>query len=290
MTSLNSDQLDAFEAVARTRKFGEAAKLLALSQPALSRRIQALEFELGQTLLTRSQYGAELTEPGRRLFEFIRSRRALEEDLREELGGEGQEGVGGMMRIAGYSTILHSLVAPAIAPWLRKNTRAQIYFSALQGVRREKQAWDLVQRAEVDFLIGTASSKLKAFDCHYLGKQRLVGIESRKYGERKNTFLDSRPEDNTTERFFAANPDKKADFERSFLHDEEGILNGVSLGLGRAVVFSSMLNAGLPIRKLSGWKSLTWNLYLVYRKQPVYPKLFKEMRETLLRELPKLLS
>ena len=56
--------LRAFVAVADHHGFGSAAHSLAITQPALTKRIQALERELGGTLFSRGRHGATLTELG----------------------------------------------------------------------------------------------------------------------------------------------------------------------------------------------------------------------------------
>ena len=53
-----------FLSVAETLHFGRSARLLNLSQPALSLRVKALEDELGVQLLSRNRQGTELTEAG----------------------------------------------------------------------------------------------------------------------------------------------------------------------------------------------------------------------------------
>jgi len=63
-------QIEAFLAVARTASFTRAGHELPLSQPALSRRIGALEGRLGVALFERGRHGARLTEAGVRLRPF----------------------------------------------------------------------------------------------------------------------------------------------------------------------------------------------------------------------------
>jgi DNA-binding transcriptional LysR family regulator len=63
-------QIEAFLSVARTASFTRAGHELPLSQPALSRRIGALEGRLGVALFERGRHGARLTEAGVRLRPF----------------------------------------------------------------------------------------------------------------------------------------------------------------------------------------------------------------------------
>lgn len=59
--------LQAFVAVAGRQAFGAAARDLSLSQPALTKQIQALERSLGGAVFTRGRHGASLTTLGRSL-------------------------------------------------------------------------------------------------------------------------------------------------------------------------------------------------------------------------------
>lgn len=69
---LDLAQVRGFVAVADEGHFGRAAAALSISQQALSKRIAALEAELGTRLLNRGVAGAELTETGRQFLEPAR--------------------------------------------------------------------------------------------------------------------------------------------------------------------------------------------------------------------------
>src|SRR5215472_1713166 len=64
------DQIEAFVAIARNGGFTRAATALHLSQPAVSRRLQMLEGELGAPLFERVRTGIVLTEAGRELLPY----------------------------------------------------------------------------------------------------------------------------------------------------------------------------------------------------------------------------
>lgn len=65
LTSLN--WIRVFEAAARTSSFVRAAERLAMSAPAVSQQIRALEDHLGRRLFTRAAAGVTLTDDGRAL-------------------------------------------------------------------------------------------------------------------------------------------------------------------------------------------------------------------------------
>jgi len=69
--------LQAFLAVAETGSFSKAAERIYLTQPAISKRIAALEHKLGTSLFDRIGRKVQLTEAGRALFD--RSRAILNE-------------------------------------------------------------------------------------------------------------------------------------------------------------------------------------------------------------------
>jgi DNA-binding transcriptional LysR family regulator len=70
--SFELKHLNYFLAVADELSFRRAAKLIGVGQPAISRRISALEDELGATLFERGNTGVKLTEAGRVFLEDIR--------------------------------------------------------------------------------------------------------------------------------------------------------------------------------------------------------------------------
>lgn len=93
------NQLKYFIAVARSLSFTEAARSLFMTQPALSRQIQAMENELGTQLFVRDRKTLKLTPGGSTLYsrlpEFLRQYDALMSDVRNaNRGFEGQLRIG----------------------------------------------------------------------------------------------------------------------------------------------------------------------------------------------------
>jgi DNA-binding transcriptional LysR family regulator len=64
LMAMELNQVEAFVAIVRSGAFTRAASILHLSQPAVSRRIDLLEHELGAPLFERLRTGALLTEAG----------------------------------------------------------------------------------------------------------------------------------------------------------------------------------------------------------------------------------
>jgi LysR family transcriptional regulator, transcriptional activator of the cysJI operon len=86
------EELSAFCAAVELGGVGRAAQRLHISQPALSRRLQALEAVAGQPLLERSPRGVRVTAAGERVYAHARRLLAVMrevDDVLEDLHGRG---------------------------------------------------------------------------------------------------------------------------------------------------------------------------------------------------------
>jgi DNA-binding transcriptional LysR family regulator len=79
-------KIEAFLSAAEQASLSEAAKLLHLSQPAVSHQIKTLEGELGVRLFTRTHNGLKLTEAGQMLLPWARKLLHETQDMKEMLG------------------------------------------------------------------------------------------------------------------------------------------------------------------------------------------------------------
>lgn len=82
---MNEISLTCFIRACELHNLSKAAQELHISQPALSRRIIALEEELGISLLNRSNTGVELTEGGRLFYKEAKKLILAEQNLREKM-------------------------------------------------------------------------------------------------------------------------------------------------------------------------------------------------------------
>jgi len=149
--------LQSFLAVAETGSFSRAAERVFLTQPAVSKRIAALEAQLGTRLFDRIGKRAQLTPAGTALFE--RARRVLREldDVKRSIADLAGT-IAGELRLATSHHIgLHRLPEP-----LRRfhATYPQVRL-ALRFMDSE-QACNEVARGEIELAIVTLPPKLEA--------------------------------------------------------------------------------------------------------------------------------
>ena len=139
---MNIVQLKAFVAVADRGSFSAAARELGLSQPAVTMQIQALEADLGVTLLDRRYRSTIPTEAGQAL---LPKARAILDELRaarEELASMADH-VGGHLVIAASTTpgqyVLPRLLGgfleryPAVGVTLRVSDSANVVMDVAEG-------------------------------------------------------------------------------------------------------------------------------------------------------------
>lgn len=128
-------------AVSEHGSIGDAAQALHLSQPALTRRLQRLEAELGTELLVRSGRGVVLSAMGqlavRESRALIERFERLKEDVRQHLALEA-----GLVRIGGGATAVSYLLPSAIAAFQKD-------FEGVRFVVREAGSGE-IERAVVE--------------------------------------------------------------------------------------------------------------------------------------------
>jgi len=115
---MDSNTLRAFLAIVDQGSFSEAAEQLHITQPAISKRLAALEVQLGAELVDRSQRQLKLTDAGTRLLPH--ARRILDEihNARIALSPSTREVAGKLQIIASHHIGLHHL-----PNWLRRFKR-----------------------------------------------------------------------------------------------------------------------------------------------------------------------
>ena len=139
-------------ALAEHRNFARAAKSLHMSQPALTRNIQALEERIGQSLFDRRKSGVEPTDAGQLLLRRAKAILGQTDDLMREIGGLGaDEQV--EIRVAAGPYPAGMIVGPAVASMLGK--RPGLHFKLI--VDHWVDAIRKLRDRRVDFALCEAS-------------------------------------------------------------------------------------------------------------------------------------
>jgi DNA-binding transcriptional LysR family regulator len=110
---MDTRQLAAFCAVVERRSFSQAAERLGVTQPAVSLQVRSLEKRLGTQLLDRSGRRVEPTEAGLRLYRGAQRLLSLEDQILDEIAGEGSGDLAGELRL-GASTGPAAIVVPLL--------------------------------------------------------------------------------------------------------------------------------------------------------------------------------
>lgn len=161
--------LESLLAVAEHKTLTKAARALAITQPALTRRLQQLEEAMGAPLLERSKQGAALTEAGRlvafegrlvverygRIREAVRARQSIET---------------GLVRLGGGATAVSFLVPSTIAEFGKQ------YPGVRFEVREEgsRAVEDDVLSERLELGIVTLPTRSRELDVRPLRRDRIV--------------------------------------------------------------------------------------------------------------------
>ncbi len=273
---ISAHELQAFRMLAQKLNFSTAAEHIHITQSALSQRIQSLERSLGLTLFVRDRKAIRLTEAGIRLLRYCQTKDHLEAELLSDLVAPADGKLAGHVRVAGFSSVLHSVIMPALSPLLRENPAVQFEFS----MHEMSQLPDILMRGEADFVVIDHALQKSNVRSHVLGQEKYVLIHSSRFPV-SNTYLDHDPNDKFTKLFFKSQGKHYPDLIRSYVDDIEGIINGVALGIGQGVVPSHLLRKEIPVRIVKDFKAMNSPVVLNYFKQPYYSKLQGEVVEGL---------
>ena len=197
---LDPRRLITFREVAGRRSFSRAAEALALTQPAVSQQVGALERQLGAELLVRRPGGLALTEAGELLLEHAN---ALSDRLRlaDAQLTELVAGAGARLRVGAFPSALASVVPDAIGA-LRASD-PELVVEAREGSQADLAAGVLAGDLHVAVCFEDAGAEPR----EHLGLQRqelgrepmdaAVGADHR-LARRRSTRLDALAEDTWT--------------------------------------------------------------------------------------------
>jgi LysR family nitrogen assimilation transcriptional regulator len=146
---MNLRQLETFVRVAELGSFSQAARVLGIAQPALSRQVRALETDLRDTLLLRNGRGVVLTEAGRRLFDHGVAMLQLAQRARDELSSQ-RDAPTGRVVIGLPPSLSRSLTLPLIDAFRRELPSARL--AVVEGLSAHIAEWIATGRVDLGVL------------------------------------------------------------------------------------------------------------------------------------------
>lgn len=135
LITLLDPQLQVFYAVAEHKSMHAAAKVVHLSQTAVTQRIRALETRLRISLFTRSRQGVSLTAEGAALLRYCKASQELEGETLAHLHGGG---VASTVRIciSGPTSIMLSRIIPSCSILMKKYPNLLMTFNVNDSEHR----------------------------------------------------------------------------------------------------------------------------------------------------------
>ena len=143
MIAVTIDEIETFVSIARRGGFARAAESLHRSQPAISRRVEMLEQQLGTPLFERVRGGVILTEAGRALLPYAEAALAGLKD-----GAEAVRGLARGERGAVSVALVGTLASTRFAGMLRQFGQRHPSVKLELRTANSEEVSDLVRRGE----------------------------------------------------------------------------------------------------------------------------------------------
>jgi len=145
---MDESDYTAFSRLASSLHFGRSARALGMSPSALTRRVQALEEELGARLFERSRQKVTLTAAGELVLRFARQRQTELDELKHRLREEAASPTGELV-IACTVTACHTILPSLLARFRRTFPRVTLRLFTQDATRSLAQ----LQEGEVDLAV-----------------------------------------------------------------------------------------------------------------------------------------
>jgi DNA-binding transcriptional LysR family regulator len=144
-------QLRAFVSVVKLGTLTRAAEALYLSQPTISLQLQALERELGVTLMDRRRRRINLTDAGEALYELARPLIEGWETLDRDFQARVKGLQGGKLTIAAGTSTIQYLLPELVRRYRERFPAVQLQLANVTG----KDGLALLRADEADFAVGS---------------------------------------------------------------------------------------------------------------------------------------
>jgi len=164
---IETDQLRAFEAVAKAGSFTKAANALGIPQSTLSQQIARLETRAGRLLIKRSTRRVALTEVGTAMLVYVQSILELAEAARRRLAVPAMDGV---IRVAIAEEVAATKLSSVLGIFRQLYPRFAMRFLTA----RNDYIFAALESGEVDIVLGKAPAGRKKGE--QLWRERIVWV------------------------------------------------------------------------------------------------------------------
>ena len=165
-------KLETFLTLCHTMHYGRAAELLSLSQPAVSKHIQALESQYGVSLFTYCGRRLQKTKQGEILEQYAQSLRYNEDCLLEQLHKEQKKN----LRVGATKSIGRYLLLPYIRKFLEKAENRLDFL-----VDNTNHLLQLIREGKMDFAVIEGIFDKSKFDYIPFRTEPYIGICPKKH-------------------------------------------------------------------------------------------------------------
>jgi DNA-binding transcriptional LysR family regulator len=161
--------LETFSTAAELNNFTRAAKILRLTQAAVSQRVQTLEKTLGKPLFRRQGGRVLLTEAGQKLYDYAQRILELHQDARRAIGGR-EAPVASELMLAASSIPGEHLLPAMLSVFAQQYPHVHVRASVSDSVDVMAQ----VERGDVSLGLVGRKADNPHLDFRYLASDRMV--------------------------------------------------------------------------------------------------------------------
>jgi len=167
------DELRTFLAVAKSKSFNRAARMLNTSQPSVSRAIHRLQSLVGSQLLVSSKKGIVLTDRGKELAEALIAFDERLSILSRNLSAESKEAAG-IVRFSSTEAVAGLFVVPMLRKFSRQHPNISLHIRNITNMLgfRENQS---------DIVLGFSPANQPGVESRAIGFMHLIPYASKSY-------------------------------------------------------------------------------------------------------------
>lgn len=272
---MKNEDLRAFMVIYEAQTMSAGAKILGCTQSAASQKISRLEELLQASLFVRGSKSLSLTASGERLLSYAKESLERQRHFFDNFDQFDSE-LKGVLRIAGFSSVMRSLLIPKLIPLMKRNSKVNLQFSTHDVYEME----GILKTNKADIIITDYFPYLNNVESIEIGKEEYVIIESSKHKKTPHVFLDHGPQDNATATYFDFVGMEK-DYERAFMGDVYSILDAVNLGAGKAVMSKHLVENDKRFKVSKAKRRYVRPIVVSFMKQGYYGRLHDKVLEIL---------